>query len=119
MGKIPITRPPVRTFHCFAYSKGRDAAWANVAKMLSIPMTFNRVGSMFCGYFADGPIWNLADAMRSDRALFARFFHGMMDEGVYLAPSQFEAGFLSTAHGPEEIEHTLRSAEKVLKAIRS
>ncbi len=95
-----------------------EAGMKAIAKMLSLPMTFNRVGSMFCGYFAEGPIWNLTDAMRSDRALFARFFHGMMEEGVYLAPSQFEAGFLSTAHGPVEIEHTLRSAEKVLKAIR-
>jgi glutamate-1-semialdehyde 2,1-aminomutase len=55
--------------------------------------------------------------MHSDRARFARFFHGMLDQGVYFAPSQFEAGFISTAHGASEIEQTIRAAHKVLAAI--
>jgi glutamate-1-semialdehyde 2,1-aminomutase len=58
-------------------------------------------------------VWNLADAMHSDRARFARFFHGMLDRGVYLAPSQFEAGFISTAHTSADIEATVRAAESV------
>ena len=56
-------------------------------------------------------------AMHADRARFAKFFHGMMQEGVYLAPSQFEAGFISTAHGPIEIEKTLTAARKVLATL--
>ena len=94
-----------------------EAGMRALSRALSIPMTFNRVGSMFCGYFSGEPIWNLSDAMRSDRTLFARFFHGMIEEGVYLAPSQFEAGFISTAHSPAEIDQTLLAAEKVLKSI--
>ena len=88
-----------------------------VAKATQIPMQFQRIGSMFCGYFTEHPVWNLADAMRSDRTRFARFFHGMLDRGIYLAPSQFEAGFISTAHTSAEIEATIRAAEAVLKTL--
>ena len=88
-----------------------------VAKATQIPMQFQRIGSMFCGYFTEEPVWNWADAMRSDRTRFARFFHGMLDRGVYLAPSQFEAGFISTAHTSAEIEATIRAAEAVLKTL--
>jgi glutamate-1-semialdehyde 2,1-aminomutase len=62
------------------------------------PFTFHRIGSMFCLYFTEGPVRNLAEAKGSDTAAFARFFHGALGSGVYLAPSQFEAGFLCTAH---------------------
>ncbi len=88
-----------------------------VAKATQIPMQFQRIGSMFCGYFTEEPVWNLADAMRSDRTRFARFFHGMLDRGIYLAPSQFEAGFISTAHTSAEIEATIQAAEAVLKTL--
>ena len=84
-----------------------------VAKAAQIPVQFQRIGSMFCGYFTDQPVWNLSDALRSDRARFAQFFHGMLDRGVYLAPSQFEAGFISTAHTSADIEATVRAAESV------
>jgi glutamate-1-semialdehyde 2,1-aminomutase len=72
---------------------------------------------MFCAYFTEAPVWNLADAMKSDRARFTKYFHGMLDEGVYLAPSQFEAGFISAAHAPADIEATVRAARKVLKRL--
>jgi len=88
-----------------------------IAKATQIPMQFQRIGSMFCGYFTEEPVWNLADAMRSDRTRFARFFHGMLDRGIYLAPSQFEAGFISTAHTSAEIEATIQAAEAVLKTL--
>ena len=88
-----------------------------IAARAKVPVTFNRVGSMFCGYFTQGPVWNLEDALRSDRARFAKFFHGLLQEGVYLAPSQFEAGFISTAHGSDEIEQTLRAVEKVMAIL--
>jgi glutamate-1-semialdehyde 2,1-aminomutase len=65
----------------------------------------------------DRPVHNLDDAMHSDRARFAKFFHGMLAEEIYLAPSQFEAGFLSTAHSEADIEKTINAAAKVLRQI--
>jgi glutamate-1-semialdehyde 2,1-aminomutase len=55
--------------------------------------------------------------MKSDRARFARFFHGMLDKGIYLAPSQFEAGFISTAHTLEDIDRTVKAAAKILRGL--
>jgi glutamate-1-semialdehyde 2,1-aminomutase len=78
---------------------------------------FNRLGSMFCGYFTDQPVQNLADALRSDRARFAKYFHAMLEEGIYLAPSQFEAGFISLAHTAGDIEKTVRAARKAMKGL--
>ncbi|MBI3851524.1 MAG: glutamate-1-semialdehyde 2,1-aminomutase [Verrucomicrobia bacterium] len=91
-----------------------EAGMKDAAKSAGVPVTFNRCGSMFCGYFTGEPVWNLADAMKSDRERFKKFFHGMLDAGVYLAPSQFEAGFLSTAHSETDIEKTVSSAAKVM-----
>jgi glutamate-1-semialdehyde 2,1-aminomutase len=93
------------------------AGMRDAAKSAGVPVQFNQCGSMFCGYFTDRPVHNLADAMHSDRERFKQFFHGMLDGGVYLAPSQFEAGFLSTAHTPADIEHTVRTAAKVLRTL--
>jgi glutamate-1-semialdehyde 2,1-aminomutase len=94
-----------------------EAGMTGAARSAKIPMTFNRCGSMFCGYFTGTPVWNLADAMKSDRERFKKFFHGMLAAGVYLAPSQFEAGFISTAHTPADIEKTVRIAAKVLRRL--
>jgi glutamate-1-semialdehyde 2,1-aminomutase len=94
-----------------------EAGLTDAAHSAKIPMTFNRCGSMFCGYFTSGPVHNLADALHSDRDRFKKYFHGMLDAGVYLAPSQFEAGFISTAHTPADIETTVRAAAKVLRAM--
>ena len=88
-----------------------------VARKAGIPVCWQQIGSMFCGYFTEGPVNNLADAMHSDRARFARYFHGMLDEGIYLAPSQFEAGFISAAHAPEDIDRTIQSAAKVMATL--
>jgi glutamate-1-semialdehyde 2,1-aminomutase len=94
-----------------------EAGMRDAAKSAKIPMTFNRCGSMFCGYFNSGPVWNLADAMESDRGRFKKFFHGMLAEGIYLAPSQFEAGFISTAHTAADIGRTVKAAAKVLRGL--
>jgi glutamate-1-semialdehyde 2,1-aminomutase len=77
---------------------------------------FQRIGSMFCLYFTRGEVWNLDDAQRSDRAAFARYFHACLDGGVYFAPSQFEAGFLSLAHSPEDLARTAEVAAAALAA---
>ena len=74
-------------------------------------------GSMFGFFFAPGPVRDLESAMKSDTALYAKFFHAMLDRGIYLAPSQFEAGFLSTAHTTRDVEHTLAAADQSLSAI--
>ncbi len=87
------------------------------AKAAEIPVQFNRCGSMFCAYFTDAPVHNVADAMKSDRERFKRYFHGMLEQGVYLAPSQFEAGFLSTAHTPADLEKTVQAAGRTLRQL--
>jgi glutamate-1-semialdehyde 2,1-aminomutase len=75
---------------------------------------FQRIGSMFCLYFTNGEVHNLADAQRSDKAAFARYFHACLDAGIYFAPSQFEAGFLSLAHTSTDLGKT---AEVVARAL--
>jgi glutamate-1-semialdehyde 2,1-aminomutase len=94
-----------------------EAGLKDVAQSAHVPMRFNRCGSMFCGYFTGEPVHNLADAMRSDRERFKKFFHEMLDAGIYLAPSQFEAGFLSTAHTAADIEKTVDAAAKALRTL--
>ncbi len=94
-----------------------EAGLRDAAKSANIPVTFNRCGSMFCGYFTREAVHNLADAMKSDRERFKKFFHGMLDAGVYLAPSQFEAGFISTAHSEADIAKTASSAAAVMKQL--
>jgi len=94
-----------------------EAGMKDAAKSAGVPVTFNRCGSMFCGYFTSEPVWNLADAMKAGRERFKKFFHGMLDAGIYLAPSQFEAGFLSTAHSAADIEKTVSVAAKVMKHL--
>jgi len=77
-------------------------------------LTLQRIGSMFCLYFREGPVRNLSDARGSDTAAFARFFHASLEAGIYLAPSQFEAGFLSTAHTQDVIDKTARILRNIL-----
>jgi glutamate-1-semialdehyde 2,1-aminomutase len=79
--------------------------------------TFHRIGSMFCLFFASGPIVDLAGAKRSDLKSFAKFFHGCLKRGVYFAPSQFETGFISTAHTPGDIERTSEVVREVLLTL--
>ena len=93
------------------------AGMKDAAKSANIPMLFNQCGSMFCGYFTGAPVHNVADALKSDRERFKKFFHGMLDAGIYLAPSQFESGFISTAHTPADIEQTVGAAAKVLRTL--
>jgi glutamate-1-semialdehyde 2,1-aminomutase len=84
------------------------------ANKAEIAFTTNSVGGMFGLFFSkEKNITRFAQAMASDQALFKRFFHGMLAEGVYLAPSAFEAGFISVAHSDEDLEQTLAIAEKV------
>ena len=78
--------------------------------------TFHRQGSMFCLFFAEHPVRNVAEAMDQDKAAFRRFFHTCLEGGVYVAPSPFEAGFLSLAHTESEIEETAAVMARALVA---
>jgi len=82
-----------------------------------IPICINRAFSMFTLFFQEGPVCDLTSALRSDTELYARFFHGMIQNGVWLAPSQFEAGFLSFAHTEDDMARTLSAVEKTLRRL--
>jgi len=83
----------------------------------SLPgVTINRVGSMFTFFFTPGPVTDWGSAKRSDTARFARFFHFMLERGIYLAPSQFEAGFVSAAHSEQDIHATVDAAREFFSA---
>jgi len=86
------------------------------ARAAGVPLAVAHAGSMFGFFFADAPVLDWEGAKRSDTGRFARFFRRMLDAGVYLAPSQFEAAFVSTAHGHAEISATLDAAEGALLA---
>lgn len=94
-----------------------EAGMRDAARLAGIEVQWQRIGSMFCGYFTGRPVHNLDDALHSDRERFARFFNGMLDAGIYFAPSQFEAGFISTAHTPDDVEATVRAAAAVMKTL--
>ncbi len=94
-----------------------ESGVAEIARRTGRPMTFNRIGSMFCLYFQAGPVWNLEDAKRSDADAFRRYFHSCLQLGVYFAPSPYEAGFLSTAHSGDDIEQTLAIMEKAIRTL--
>ena len=83
-----------------------------------IDVTLHRIGSMFCLFFASEPIVDLSGAQRSDLKMFAKFFHACLKRGVYFAPSQFETGFISTAHTPEDIERTGAVMREALASCR-
>ena len=79
-------------------------------------VTVQRVGSMLTPFFGQGPVRNLADAVACDQERYSAFFHLLLDRGVYIAPSPFEAMFVSTAHGPAEVERTVEAAKEFLGA---
>jgi glutamate-1-semialdehyde 2,1-aminomutase len=87
------------------------------AAAAGIPACLQRIGSMFCSYFQTGPVTSFADAKASDTELFATYFGRMLDNGVHLAPSQFEAGFVSLAHSVEDIDRTVEAAHRSLQGL--
>ena len=88
-----------------------------VFRLEEVPSTINRVGSMFTGFFNPGPVDTLAQVEQSDVSAYGRYFHAMLERGVYLAPSQFEAGFISLAHTEDDIDRTLSATEESLAAL--
>ena len=80
-----------------------------------VPLTINRVGSMMTLFFSADEVTGWASVSASDKEAFGRFFHRMIDEGVYLPPSGFEAMFVSTAHGNADIDATVEAARRALQ----
>ena len=94
-----------------------EALAREAIKSANIDLTFHRLGSMFCLFFASAPIVDLASAQRSDLKQFGGFFHACLKRGVYFAPSQFETGFLSIAHTTGDIERTGAIVREALRAL--
>jgi glutamate-1-semialdehyde 2,1-aminomutase len=90
-----------------------------VMREARVDSTINRVGSMWTSFFTKKPVTNWATAEKSNRNLYGRFFHAMLNEGVYLAPSQFEAAFISLAHTDELLDRTIEAARKALRLVMS
>jgi glutamate-1-semialdehyde 2,1-aminomutase len=92
---------------------------ARAAKDAGVPICHNRVGSMFTWFFQPGPVTNWTSAAKSDTEAFARFFRALLDNGVYLPPSQFEAAFLSAAHSEEDVQKTIAAAKQAFTKARA
>jgi len=88
-----------------------------IAEEAGVPVCQTRAGSMACMFFHDGPVRNYAEATASDTQRYARFFWGMLERGVYFAPSQFEAAFMSSAHDDAVLDRTLEAARQVFAAL--
>jgi glutamate-1-semialdehyde 2,1-aminomutase len=86
------------------------------AKKAGVALTTNRVGAMWTWFFTAGPVRNYDEAAKSDTAAFGRFHRAMLDRGVWLPPSQFEAAFLGTAHGDAEVQATIEAAREAFCA---
>jgi glutamate-1-semialdehyde 2,1-aminomutase len=98
-------------------SKSVAEGLGEAAREANIPYYQTRVGSMLGGFFTEGPVTDYASAKKSDTARYAKFFHGMLQNGVYLAPSQFEAMLLSTSHTQASIHKTIDAAQMVFKTL--
>ena len=102
----------------FAHTRALCAGLQVAADKAGVPFTTNHAGTMFGGFFTDATrVDNYADVMACDTDAFARFFHHMLDSGVYLAPASYEAGFMSSAHTEADIEQTLDAAARAFAAL--
>jgi glutamate-1-semialdehyde 2,1-aminomutase len=91
---------------------------AATANELGVKLCHNRVGSMFTWFFTPGPVTDWESAAKSETGAFGKFFRGMLDRGIYLPPSQYEAAFLSAAHTEEDIRRTVAAAKEALAGGR-
>ena len=111
----------IRDKATFAEIERKSAALAegiaDAAAKAGVPTFSTRVGSMFTLFFTGQKVTDYATAKTSDTARFGRYFHGLLERGVYVAPSQYEAGFMSLVHSDADIEHTIRAAAESLKAL--
>jgi glutamate-1-semialdehyde 2,1-aminomutase len=95
------------------------AGVAAAAKDAGATMCYNRVGSMFTWFFTEGPVTDWASAEKSDTKAFGNFFRAMLENGIYLPPSQFEAAFLGAAHGEKDVQQTVAAAKQAFAAVHA
>jgi glutamate-1-semialdehyde 2,1-aminomutase len=89
----------------------------SLAREAGVPLCTSALGGLFGFFFHPGPVTSYADAQKADAARFRVFFHAMLDQGIYLAPSPFEAGFVTTAHGDSEVDETLEAARRAFRKL--
>jgi len=92
---------------------------AAAAKQAGVALCHNRVGSMFTWFFTPGPVTNWDSASKSNTEAFGKFFRSMLDQGVYLPPSQYEAAFLGTTHTEDDIQRTIAAAKEAFATVRA
>lgn len=109
-----LEKNPGYYHHLEALGARLEKGLSEVLGEKGIPHTVNRVGSMITVFFAEGPVRTFQEAKRTDTELFKRFFHGLLEQGVYWPPSNFEAAFLSVAHQEADVERTLEALQKAL-----
>ena len=102
-----------------ATAKAVTEGVAAEAAQAGIPLTLNRVGAMWTWFFTPGPVTNYEEAAKSDTAAFGRFHNAMLNQGIWLPPSQFEAAFLGTAHGEAEVAATIAAARNTFAAVKA
>jgi glutamate-1-semialdehyde 2,1-aminomutase len=93
------------------------SGFREAASRTKVPVVINSVGTMFGMFFTEGPVTDWASASRADTKRYAKYFNALLDESIHVAPSQFETGFISTAHGNNEIDATINAVTKVLRAL--
>lgn len=114
LANLELVSEPGAWARADAWARDASAILESTAAEAGVPLTVQRVGTMFTPFFTDRPVRNFSDARRTDRAVFARFFHAMLDAGVYLPPSPLEAAFSSTMHDADALEHFARAVRSAL-----
>ena len=102
-----------------ATSKAVAEGVAAEASRAGVPLTLNRVGAMWTWFFTPDPVTNYDEAAKSNTHIFGRFHRAMLDQGIWLPPSQFEAAFLSTAHGDAEIRATIAASRQAFQTLKT
>ncbi|HLI52145.1 MAG TPA: glutamate-1-semialdehyde 2,1-aminomutase [Thermomicrobiaceae bacterium] len=117
LATLEILRQPGTYERLEAQAARLEAGLAQAARHNEIPATINRVGSMLTTFFVDGPVAGYQQATAADTKRFAHFQQGMLERGVYLAPSQFESSFVSLAHQEADIDRTIEAADQALREL--
>ncbi len=117
IAQLQALRAPGTYERLDALAAGLESGIGEAARAAGVPIFQTRVGSMFTTFFAPGPVTDEASAKQSDTAAYAIYFHALLDRGVYLAPSQFETGFVSLAHTEDDIARTVAAAGEAFAAV--
>ena len=115
---LALTEAPGFYEHLERRSERLAAGMADAAARAGVPVTLHRVGSMMCTFFTPGPVTDWSGASTADTGAYAAWFRALLSRGVYVAPSQFEAWFLSSAHTEEDIDVTVEAAAEAFAEVR-